>query len=103
MSAVSMPKTVKVGAHVYAVVRKPKSQIDGDLGECSFDNVQIVVAKGLRKSVARVTIVHEVLHACSYPSLDSKTLTDEDFVTGISPVLLQVLQENPELVEYLTQ
>lgn len=97
-----MPKTVKVGAHVYAILRKPKSQIDGDLGECSFDNVQIIIAKGLRKSVAKVTLVHEILHAATYPSLDGKTMTDEDFVLGVSPVLLQVLQENPLLVEYLT-
>jgi hypothetical protein len=29
--------------------------------------------------------------------------TDEDFVDVTAPALLQVLQDNPELVEYLTK
>ena len=103
MSAVSMPKTVKVGAHVYSIIRKPKSAMGDDLGTCGFDEVQIVVRKGLRKSVAKETLLHELLHACTYPSLNSKTATDEKFVTAVAPSLLQMLQDNPELVEYLTR
>ena len=98
-----MPKTVKVGAHVYTVLRKPASMLKEQLGECDFDKLIICVRKQLRKSVAKETLLHEVLHATTYPSLNEKTATDEDFVTAMSPVLLQVLQENPDLLEYLTQ
>lgn len=98
-----MPKTVKVGVHTYSVVRKPKILLPDRLGECDFDGLQILVRERLKKSIARETLLHELLHACTYPSLNDKTLTDEDFVTAVSPALLQVLQDNPELVEYLTQ
>lgn len=96
-----MPKTIKVGPHVYTVVRKTTS---GWNGECDFDVLQITVKKRLRKSKAREILLHEVLHACTHPSLNgNKSYKDEDFVDGVSPALLQVLQENPEFVEYLTR
>jgi len=98
-----MPKTVKVGAHVYSIIQKPKSALPEELGTCDFDGLQILLRKRLRKSVAKETLLHELLHACTYPSLNEKTVTDEDFVTAVAPALLQVLQENPELVAYLTQ
>jgi hypothetical protein len=98
-----MPKTVKVGVHTYSILRKSKSQMGDDLGTCDFNELQILLRKQLRKSVSKETLIHEILHAATYPSLNEKTMTDEDFVTAVSPVLLQVLQDNPELVEYLTQ
>lgn len=96
---VGMPSTVKVGPHVYKVVRKP---VDG-LGECDFNTLQIVVKPRLRKSKAREILLHECLHATTHPSMNGEEkYTDEDFVTAVSPVLLQVLQDNPLLVAYLT-
>jgi hypothetical protein len=97
-----MPKSIKVGAHVYTILRKPKSQLSG-VGECDFDNTQIVIRKRLKKSVAKETLLHELLHACIYPSFNDKSTTDEEFVLALAPVLLQVIQDNPELLEYLTQ
>ena len=98
-----MPKTVKVGVHTYTIVRKSAAQMGNDLGQCSFDGLQLVVKQRLKKSMARETLLHEVLHSCMYPSFDGKTATDEDFVLAVAPVLLQVMQDNPELLEYLTQ
>ncbi len=98
-----MPKTIKVGAHTYSVLRKSKTQMPKDIGSCDTDALQILVRKQIRKSVARETLLHEILHACTYPSFLSKTMTDEDFVEAVSPVLLQVIQDNPDLLAYLTQ
>ena len=109
MATAQMPKTVRVGTHAYAVLRKSNAQmpeIDGAKphGCCDFDNLQILIAKGLRKSKAKEFLLHEILHACTYPSFNGNTkMTDEDFVTAVAPVLLQVMTDNPELVEYLTQ
>lgn len=98
-----MPKSIKVGAHVYSVLRKPKVFTE-ELGECDFNTLQIFVKQRLRKSKAKEILIHECLHACTHPSLNSeKKWTDEDFVTAVAPVLLQVIQENPDLLEYLTQ
>ena len=103
MRRVPVPKTVKVGCHSYSILRKSKAQMPDDLGRCNFDGVQIWLVRGLKLSVAQETLLHELLHACTYPSQVETTLTDEQFVEAISPVFLQVMQENPKLVEYLTQ
>lgn len=100
---VGMPSTVKVGPHVYSILRLPKKQMEGDLGSCDFTTLTIRVRSGLRKSKSREILLHEVLHATTHPSVcDEKPMLDEEFVTAVSPVLLQVLQENPPFVEYLT-
>lgn len=99
-----MPKTIKVGAHTYAVLRKPASQMGDDLGGCECNLLQITVKQRLKKSKAKEILVHELLHACTHPSfLGNEKMTDEDFVTAVAPVLLQVIQENPDLLAYLTQ
>ena len=97
-----MPDQIKVGCHVYVVQRKTKQQMPDCIGECDFDNLQISVRKSLRLSKAQETLLHEALHACTDPSLKEGKSREEDFVNTVSPVLLQVLKDNPELVKYLT-
>jgi hypothetical protein len=108
MKRPSIPKTVKVGVHQYRVVLLPKgspeiTEADGSAlhGKCDYDSCTIFMQRGLRRTKAQEVLHHEVNHACTYPSLCEKTLTDEEFVDGTSPVSLQVLQDNPALVEYL--
>lgn len=96
-----MPVTVKVGPHVYTVRRTTTAQ-SPDLGNCSYDSLSIGVRQRLRKSKAQEVLLHEILHACTYPSFCAKDqATDEEFVEATAPTLLQVLRDNPELVEYL--
>ena len=103
MSAAPMPKTVKVGAHVYSVLSRTAAQIQG-VGECDNTTLQIKIKQRLKRSKAKEILLHEILHAVTLQCLDGgKKLDDEDFITATSPVLLQVLQDNPELLEYLTQ
>lgn len=99
-----MPKTIKVGAHTYSVLRKTKAQMNTDLGGCDCNLLQITVQQRLKKSKAKEILVRELLHACTHPSfLGNDKFTDEDFVTAVAPVLLQVIQDNPDLLAYLTQ
>ena len=99
-----MPRKVKVGPHVYSILRKPASELQG-LGLCDFYSLQISVRRRLRKSKAQEILVHELLHACTHPSLngENEKFEDEQFVEATAPILLQTLQDNPDLVEYLTQ
>lgn len=99
-----MPATIKVGPHVYKILRKSKSQMPDDLGHCSTDDLQIWVRERLRKSKAREILLHEVLHSCTHPTvIMGGKFEDEEFVLAVAPVLLQVLQDNPDLLEYLTK
>ena len=93
-----MPDRVKVGAHVYSIVRGAFK----DHGGCDFNTLTITVRLRLRKSKAQEILLHEILHACTYPTMASvQGKTDEEIVDAIAPTLLQVLRENPLLVEYL--
>jgi hypothetical protein len=99
---VKIPQTVKVGPHVYSILRKPSTQMKGDLGVCSFDQLEIWVKARMRKTKAQEVLLHEVLHATTHPSFNgNKKMDDESFVNAVAPVLLQVLNDNPELVAYL--
>jgi hypothetical protein len=99
-----MPATVKVGPHVYTILRKSKTQMPKDWGSCDNGRLQIWVRQRLRKSKAREILVHELMHAGLHSVTNGPSRNEEeDFVEALSPVLLQVLQDNPELVEYLTK
>lgn len=90
---------------MYSVIRSAKPP-GGNTpnGLCDFDGLKLYIKKGLKKSIAQETLLHEVLHACTSPLLNGEEqLSDEKFVTGVSPVLLQVMRDNPKLLEYLTQ
>lgn len=52
-----------------------------------------------------VTVLHEVLHAVASQAGMRDTLTEaleESTVKRLAPLLLQVLRDNPKLIEYLT-
>jgi hypothetical protein len=94
-----------VGAHEYTVERNPPSKMvatDGDriLGDQNPDLLRVRVRKGMRRSKQQEVLIHELLHCCSYPAYQNGD--DEGFVDAIAPQLLQVLQENPDLVAFLT-
>lgn len=99
-----MPKTVKVGPHVYTIIRKPSATMGDNHGLCRANELQIEIRKNLRRSKAKEILLHEILHACTYPVLiQGNKHDDEEFITSVAPVLLQVLQDNPDLIEYLVQ
>ena len=101
---VGMPSSVKVGPHVYSLLRKPASAMPNTLGVCDDSLLQICIRQKMRRSKAKEVLLHEVLHACSHLTLSSfGKRAEEDFVEAITPTLLQVLQDNPELLEYLVQ
>ena len=92
-----MPTTIKVGPHVYDVVRKTPN---GDHGLFDPATLKIGVKRGLKRSLAQDALLHEVLHSCVQPDTPKE---EEEFVTSVTPRLLQVMQDNPQLLEYLTQ
>ena len=99
-----MPKTIKVGPHVYSVLRKPASTLGENIGHCDSSSLQIWVKQRLRKSKAQEILLHEILHALILQALDTEEKHDDEaFVVVVAPLLLQVIQDNPDLLAYLTQ
>jgi len=64
-----------------------------NLGYCDFDNLEIWIIKGLRRTKAEEILVHEIIHATTHPSFNGHDkLDDETFVTAVAPVLLGVIK-----------
>jgi hypothetical protein len=103
---VKLPKTVYVGPYDYNV-KLTKSLGDSLYGETDNTNSEILVHPEQSKSSRRDTFLHEVLHAIFHTSGASKALgwdmkTEEQLIRLINPWLVQVLQDNPDLIAYLT-
>jgi hypothetical protein len=111
------PEVIQVGPFIYTV------NWDHESWSAAFDatvtsNSDAVRAYGMtdqRGSVIhmnpnnaetflRETLLHEVTHACHFVAGlgDGATVTCEEFVTRVSPVLLDTLRRNPELRDYIT-
>ncbi len=101
MRKVSMPAAVKIGPHTYTVIRSYRK---GANGYCDMDGLKLAVQPRLRRTKAQEVLLHEIMHALTHPTLcGGGQFTDEEFVTGVTPLLLQVLKDNPDLISYLTQ
>jgi Zn-dependent peptidase ImmA (M78 family) len=110
----SFPKKVKVG-HVRYTVRLEKglAAIAEASGSCGEDMQLILIDDQLGPDQQRDTVVHELLHALFYAmnvkaflpkeeGSDSKEL-EEKIVFGLATRLLEMLRDNPKLVDYLLE
>lgn len=94
------PKNVVVGTLTYSVGVAPTLL---EWGFIDYRAQKIVLADDAEVERRRITLLHEVLHACT-EQVNLKDNDDEEtFVSRVSPLLLQVLRENPDLVAYLTR
>lgn len=98
------PDEVKIGAHNYSVIRKPAAEMEDKTNGkmmmyAEVDALAIFSRKRMPLSKRQEFLLHEILHICGHPAVQGDE--DEKFVTVVAPVLLQVIRENPELIEFL--
>lgn len=75
------------------------------LGQTDHNELTIVLSEKMPDGVARETLMHELLHVVNeVTGLRSKwgNAKEERIVRRLSPVLLELLQRNPEAVRFLT-
>lgn len=75
------------------------------LGHTDLDNLTVTLSEKLPASQARETLMHELLHVvCDVTGLHTEwgNRKEERIVRRLSPMLLELLQRNPDLVKYLT-
>lgn len=102
-----MPQAVKIGPHVYTVLVKPAAQMPmtqngREQGRCRFNELEIWLKRGMKRSVTQETLWHEVKHALTYPDMIDRSFTDEQWIEPTAPRELQAMQDNPDLIAYLT-
>jgi hypothetical protein len=109
-----LPEQIIVGPWVYTVVtdREKLKKAHADL-KCSEDEsllgyhdpkvLEIGLDISVPPSVQRSNLLHETLHAiCEVTGWTGKA-DEETTVTRLSPMLMQVLAQNPGLVGFLTE
>ena len=97
---------IKIGQFAYTVVEDDLQDADGQKG-CTYAQLgQIRISPYLSQSQRRATLLHEALHGCADFAgfVDDKIkYTEEEFVTRLSPILLTMMAENPELMKELCE
>ena len=105
------PSEVKIGPQVFSIeFRDPDKDgmlNDGTQGYTLDAGNLIVVSKSLAPTKQRVTLMHEILHACrmtfenGMPDKGAKYDEWEHFFIGVyENALLMLINDNPELVEW---
>lgn len=105
------PKRVKVGHRLFKIEFDQKiAEVGRGLGFTASDNDFILLAEVQGKSALRDTVLHELLHAiwCQTPIIqdypdDGEDSAGEKIISAITPYLVSVLRDNPDLVAFLLQ
>ena len=104
------PRKIKVGYLTFTCAELPEHDCEvetgSEYGECDAASLQIIVNRELNSQVKRETVLHEVLHAAIYAATSAQQMTteqEEKLVWPLSPILLQVLRDNPHLVRFLLE
>lgn len=98
---VTVPQQVTVGPFRYRIVVDDGRIPDGLYGVCDKGQQVIALHPFQGEVRSRVTLLHEVLHACADVAGVDDDKAEERVVTVLAPVLLAVLRGNPRLVDWL--
>lgn len=82
-----IPKTIKVGAHVYTVELVDGEDIDNDCGEQNRSRNKIKIRRDVPQTQLEETLLHEILHACN-------SGLKEEIIDGLAVTLYQSLKES---------
>lgn len=101
-----MPRHVLVGYAPITVREMPGDEaVARDLnGYWNYEESLIEVAENISPQVKAEVLLHEILHACC--TFGNVGLSDEDeerVVQGISSVLLDVLCNNPKVLDWMQE
>lgn len=108
-----VPTSVVVGPFKYKVLCDAQARLravehaadgKGLLGYTNPNLLEITVAEQLPRQMQQETLLHELLHAIAHVTgLAIEWGDDEEqTICRLSPILLDMLQRNVELVDYLT-
>ena len=101
-----VPTSVKIGFIHYEIRWRTQKQMPEYFGYSSYEDSKILLNTEMPHDLRRETLLHEIMHMCveirnrsgglSYPTPD-----EDKYIETISPALMEVLRDNPELVKWL--
>lgn len=98
---VELVKHVPGAAEFYGLSGRTCGSRAKEQGFCKVNN-RIYVEAGLPLNQERITLLHELQHGILGSEKSDRQATYHQFIYELSPKLLEVLQENPDLYIYLT-
>ena len=97
MSEYKTPDYIHVGSVTYIVIEDNAETANGRRGGCFKEEQEIRISPHLAKDQKRITLLHEILHACvETAGCTDKKLTEEEWVERVSPILDMVMVDNPQ-------
>lgn len=105
-SADGPPSPIKIGPYYYRVeFRRGIDMQRFDLRGITYSDKQLIlVSDDLVSGHLRECVLHEVMHACQdikdRMSVDGNTMDADTFIERTAPTLLEVMKDNPKLVEW---
>ena len=91
-----MPPSVRIGTTDFTIGRRKNGEDSGYF--CVTCKPQISVRYGLPTGNAPTVLVHEIVHAGCY---EYGINLRESQIDGMTHVFLQLIRNNPELIDYL--
>ena len=111
-----LPSKVKIGPQTYKIEYRDPAKDgmlnDGNHGYTLDGGNLIVVSKTIDISKQRITVLHEILHACKFVfegyALSKKETADPEdlehfYISIYENSLIMIFQDNPELIEWLSE
>ncbi len=97
------PRYISIGPYRYRIklVRELGEPEELD-GVTDTAGSKLLIREDLSPSRMRETVLHEILHAV-WDVCNLSKAYEEKTIMSLSPILLDVLQRNEELVEWLTE
>lgn len=83
----NIPKTLKIGGHIYKVEITDKGLNEEDYGELDMETNTIRINSKIPKTNQESTLLHEILHALN-------TTLDHELLDSLSEQMYQVLKDN---------
>lgn len=103
----SVPRALRIGPYTWQVrcskKRWKKHGAADEVGNCDLANHVINVKPDQEIQYERATLFHEIMHAARYSSGAKVDLNDpeESIIQAIDGSMVAVLQDNPDLLDYL--
>jgi len=94
-----MISKVKIGAIVYDVVIEETLGDSGYAGQLRVHRSQIAISAQLQSQFAQVTLWHEIVHGILANAGVAIADHNEELIEKIAYGVLQVLVDNPDIVE----
>lgn len=106
------PTELVVGPRTYTIhwdaeTWHEKAERADGAGEANHKTQDILIAPGFAPQAMADTLWHEVLHCCLSMAGDVRNYKDhedleEHLVTALTPWMLMVLLDNPEILQYIS-